>query len=339
MDGADSNNERAANGEQRAGETNGGDRQLLARLTVVLVITVTLFAGFFHLNRMYGHKFYDVTGRAEWIWARTELSRDQPLAFFAVRDFDLPPNRLFTRIKIAADPQYELFFNGRAIGARRESEQVKLDTFDVSPLARDGRNRMVVALRSTNGVGGLIAAVDIAPEVENYVITDGGWKIFRRWHPEIAVRDARGEQPEPPMLFGEPPLGRWNYLQPTSGPLDQPAKSVALPLSATRMKVKVLTVKPVGGIAVAGTATTGAIAFDFGRIMDARLRLTLAYASPVNRRVNVRFANTPGELTALEGGQTPFVFAAGERTVLDPEVRHFRYAMVYGGQAGVEAVE
>ncbi|HEV7922168.1 MAG TPA: hypothetical protein VGR02_15390 [Thermoanaerobaculia bacterium] len=311
----------------------------MSRLTIVLLLTVTLFAGFFHLNRVYGHKFHDVTGRAEWIWARTELSREQPLAFFAVRDFELPPSRLFTRIKIAADPEYALFFNGRPIGGRRQGEQVKLDLFDVSPLARDGRNRIMVVVRSTNGVGGLIAAVDIAPEVENYVITDGGWKIFRQWHPGIAVRDARDERAEAPMLFGEPPLGRWNYLQTTPGVPDQPARSIAPPVSATRLKVKVLTVKPVGGIAVVGTSPAGAIAFDFGRILDARLRLTLTLPSPVNRRVNVRFANTPGELTALEGGMTPFVFAAGERTVIDPEVRHFRYAMVYGGQARVEAVE
>jgi hypothetical protein len=217
---------------------------------------------------------------------------------------------------------------------------VRLDTFDLTPLARDGRNRIVVAVRSTNGVGGLIASVDIAPEVENYVVTGAGWKIFRRWHPEIAVRDARDERPESPMLFGEPPLGRWNYLQPVPGAPEQPAKAVAAPVSSAKMKVKVLTVKPVGGIAVVGTSTTGATAFDFGRILDARLRLTLALASPVNRRVDVRFANTPGELAALEGGQTPFVFAAGERTVVDPEVRHFRYAMVYGGQAArVEALE
>ncbi|HKO56875.1 MAG TPA: hypothetical protein VJ276_13455 [Thermoanaerobaculia bacterium] len=318
---------------------HSSDREVIGRLSIVLTISITLFAGFFHLNRMYGHKFNDATGQAEWIWARTELSRDQPLAFFAVRDFDLPASRLFTRIKIAADPEYALFFNGREIGGRRQSERVRLDTFDVSPLARDGRNRIVVAVRSTNGVGGLIAAVDIAPEVENYVITDGGWKIFRAWHPDIALRDARDEHPEPPMLFGEPPLGRWNYLETTPGRLEPPAKAIAVPLSATRMKVKVVTVKPVGGIAVVGTSTTGAIAFDFGRILDGRVRLTLAYASLVNRRVNVRLANTPGELTALEGGMTPFVFAAGERTVVDPEVRHFRYALVYGGQARVDALE
>jgi hypothetical protein len=318
---------------------HSSDRALLTRLSAVLAVSITLFAGFFHLNRMYGHKFYDVTGGAEWIWARTELSRDQPLAFFAVRELDLPPNRLFTRIKIAADPEYTLFFNGREIGGRRQSEQVRLDTFDLSLLARDGRNRLVVAVRSTNGVGGLIAAVDIAPEVENYVITDGSWKIFRAWHPDIALRDARDEHPEPPMLFGEPPLGRWNYPRMAAGRLEPPPKAIAAPVSAARMKVKVLTVKPVGGIAVVGTATTGATAFDFGRILDARVRLTLAYASPVNRRVNVRFANTPGELTALEGGMTPFVFAAGERTVVDPEVRHFRYALVYGGQGRVDALE
>ncbi|MBV9494600.1 MAG: hypothetical protein JOZ54_10170 [Acidobacteria bacterium] len=318
---------------------HSSDRALLTRLGIVLIVVVTLFAGFVHLDRMYGHKFFDVTGRAQWIWARTELSREQPLAFFAVREFDLPPNRSFTKIKIAADPEYELFFNGQLIGGRREPEQVKLDVFDVSPLARNGRNRLVVATRSTNGVGGLIVAIDIAPEIENFVVTDRDWRIYRVWNPEIALRDTPSDRPEPPMLFGEPPLGRWNYLQTIPGPPQQPAKAIAAPISSTPMKVKVQTVKPVGGIAVVGTSTVGAVAFDFGRILDARLRLTLARPSPVNRRVNVRFANTPEELTALEGGQTPFIFAAGERTLVDPEVHHFRYALVYGGGAGVEGVE
>ena len=34
-----------------------------------------------------------------------------------------------------------------------------------------------------------------------------------------------------------------------------------------------------------------------------------------------------------------FVFAAGERTIIDPQERHFRYAMVYGGNAAVDLVQ
>jgi hypothetical protein len=33
------------------------------------------------------------------------------------------------------------------------------------------------------------------------------------------------------------------------------------------------------------------------------------------------------------------VFAAGEKTIVDPQERHFRYVMVYGRQASVTVVQ
>lgn len=321
MGGADSNN----------------DRDLIRRLTIVILLGFLFTAGFTHLNRVYGHKFYDVTGRAEWIWARQELSREIPVAFFAARDFDLPPNRYYTHIKVAGDPEYTLYFNGRTIGGRRFGDQPALDVYDVSELARTGRNRIVIAARSTNGVGGVIAAVDIAPEVANYVVTDGGWKIFRTWSPEIPVRDPAVA--EPPILFGQPPMGRWNYLARLPAAIAPEAHAVLRPVQEFRLIGQVPKVKIRSGVAVAGVDRVRATAFDFGRIIDGRVRLTLTYDSAVPHEVNVRFANTADELPTVEGGVTPFVFAGRERTIVDPETRHFRYVMVYGGQATAEVVE
>ena len=54
--------------------------------------------------------------------------------------------------------------------------------------------------------------------------------------------------------------------------------------------------------------------------------------------MNVRFSNSRADLQAIEGSVEPFVFAARERTVIDPEKREFRYVMVYGSEATVDVL-
>src|SRR5213075_1724317 len=113
-----------------------------------------------------------------------------------------------TKIKVAGDPEYTLYFNGQEIGGRRFGEhRDALDVFDVTQLAKTGRNRIVIAARSTNGVGGVLAAVDLSTEVENYVVTDASWKMFHRWNPALPLRDVGLSTP--PMVLGQPPRGRW----------------------------------------------------------------------------------------------------------------------------------
>src|SRR5258708_30484250 len=100
---------------QRAGITiaarmdaslNNSDSNEIRRWTIVIVVGFLFAAAFTSLESVYGHKFYDVTGHAKWIWPEVEMSSEVPVAFFAARDFDLPKNRYYTHIKIAADPEY-----------------------------------------------------------------------------------------------------------------------------------------------------------------------------------------------------------------------------------------
>jgi hypothetical protein len=134
------------------------DRELMRRLIVVLIFITLFTAVFSHLYRIYAKKFYDLTGRAKWIWAPHRINRNEPVVFWATRDFTLPEQRRYTQIKVLGDPEYVLYFNGQEVGGRRVREDRHLDFFDVSPSARTGRNRIVVAVRSVSGVGGLIAA-------------------------------------------------------------------------------------------------------------------------------------------------------------------------------------
>lgn len=310
----------------------------MARLTVVIVFGFLFIAAFVRLERMYSRRFFDVTGRAEWLWSNTEVSRGEPVAFFAARDFDLPANRSYTKIKVAGDPEYTLYFNGVAVGGRQfgEGTAAVLDTYDVSSLARDRNNRIVVAVRSSNGVGGLIAAVDLSPEIENYVVTDRDWHIFRRWDASLPQHDAGSWQA--PLLLGMPPMGRWNYPALTAATIAPPPAKIAEPVSAFSFITRIPVVETISGVAVVGSKRVRATAYDFGDIADGRAQLTITYDNNTSREVNVRFANVRSELFQLEGDVRPFVFAAGERTVTDPEVRHFRYVLVYGAQASAKKV-
>lgn len=314
------------------------ERQLVRRLTIVLLALFAGVAAYSRLDLLYSHKFFDITGRAEWIWAQHQLSRETPVAFFATRNFDLPPNRQFTRIKIFGDPEYTLYFNGREIGGRRVGEESALDVYDVSKLARDRGNRIVVAARSPNGVGGVIASVDVSDEYQNVVPTGSGWAIVRRWRDDLIVRDPPYSWMSSPMRIGRPPIGRWNFLSRRPAVFTPPAQRIVQPRSAFRFKTAVPAIEDRSGVVVVVARAISATAYDFGPI-SGRARLTISYDNGVSRDVKVRFANAPSELRSVEGPVEPFVFAAGERTVTDPQERQFRYVMVYGSQASVSVVQ
>ena len=309
----------------------------MRRLTISVAALFLLTAAFARLDLLYSHKFFDVTGRAQWVWAQTRVSSGVPVAFFATRDFDLPANRYFTRIKIAGDPQYTLYFNGREVGGRRQGAEVALDVYDVSSTARTGRNRIVVAMRSANGVGGLIVSVDIAAEYQNMLITDRDWRIVRRWRDDLPFRDPPRTWWSSPMTLGAPPAGRWNFLSRRAGTFTSPIHRIVSARGVSRINVGLPVIDIKGGVAVAGSRAMEGIVFDFGPTAG-RPRMTNGFEG-ATRAVKIRFANDRSELLRIEGGVDSFVFAPGERTIIDPQERHFRYAMVYGGNAAVDLVQ
>ncbi|HXA15880.1 MAG TPA: hypothetical protein VN380_02720 [Thermoanaerobaculia bacterium] len=315
------------------------DRVLIRRLILIAAASFIVVAAFSRLELLYSHKFFDNTGRAQWIWQQNRLSDGDPGAFFATRDFDLPPNRAFTRIKVLGDPEYTLYFNGVAIGGRHVGDDnVALDTYDVSTLARDRKNRIVVALRSANGVGGLIVAVDLTAEFGNFIVTGGDWHIVRRWSDDLLVRDPPADQRERPRLLGRPPALRWNYLAQREAAFFEPAKRVIAPLQSFGFETALPEIAVIGGTAVTVSRKQHATAYDFGHT-SGRARLTAGAAGAAARAITVRFANDRSELYAIEGTVEQFVFAPGERTIIDEERRDFRYVTVYGGLARVDVVQ
>src|SRR5438270_1533690 len=311
----------------------------IRRLIIIAAAIFVVVAAVSRLELLYSHKFFDNTGSAQWIWQQNRLAKGDPAAFFAANKFDLPPNRAFTRIKMLGDPEYTLYFNGVAVGGRHVGDDNEaLDPYDVTKLARDKKNRMVVAVRSANGVGGLIASIDLTEAFGNFVVTGKDWHIVRRWRDDLLLHDPPSTEITRPQLLGRPPARRWNYLVQREAKPFAPAQRVRAPRQSFDFETALPEIDVIGGIAVTVSRKTHATAYDFGPIFG-RARFTIRNVGNAARKVTVRFASARPELFTVEGALEQFVFAAGERVILDEETRNFRYLTVYGSAASVDVVQ
>jgi hypothetical protein len=298
----------------------------VAGVVFVAVALVSFFTGFFRAQ------FHRTTGEASWIWPERKLSAGEPLAFFAVKEFDVPLNPPFVRIKIACDPEYTLYFNGEVVGRAIEGSAATLDVYDVTPIAKQGKaNRIVVAARSANGVGGLIAAVDYAPIRENDVVTDASWKFVSEWRDDLPLRDS--ELPALPLrVLGPPPFGRWNDLTPEARQrVPVPERRIA-PAESRDVSLAVARIRVVGGVAVASREIEAAKAWDFGDF-EGRCLLTddgSATASP--RIIRLRYEANLGGF-GLDGPIREITLAPGETSYVDPTVIRARWVAVFGSGA------
>src|SRR5690348_11454597 len=74
MDASDDNNRRVAGSGWRVGppatrQMLPADRELARRLTIAMLALFAVVAAYSKLDLLYSHKFFDNTGRAQWIWA------------------------------------------------------------------------------------------------------------------------------------------------------------------------------------------------------------------------------------------------------------------------------
>ena len=303
------------------------ERDLARRLLAVLAFLFVFTAVFAFLDRVYSQKFLDITGDAKWIWAQHRMSDGTPVAFFATRDFDLPERRVFTHLKVLGDPVYTVYVNGQEVAGRAVGEDRALDLYDLGERVRTGRNRVVIAVRAPQGVGGLIASIDIGPEATNWIVTDGSWRIYRRWTPSLLHSNPMSGW-EAPAILGEPPEGRWNYLSQQKRALDVRSFVATPPRSTFELVGLIPGISTRGGVAVAISEKKRATVFDFGHV-EGQLRLTLRSPHIISRAVPVRFANHSDELGRAEAVHRHVVFAPGEQSVVIPETYSFRYAMVF----------
>ena len=147
---------------------------------------------------------------ASWIWAAPDATPANTFAAFR-REIEISGSAVEAALHITADSRYALSVNGEYVGfgpPRSWPSPWPVDTYDLAPLLRQGRN-VVAVLVQQFGIGtfqylpadpGLLMQInwtdDTGPHV---VVTDDGWRCrrhegFRQNVPRISVQQGWEEQ-------------------------------------------------------------------------------------------------------------------------------------------------
>jgi len=156
-------------------------------------------------------------GRPEriWLWAAGDPRDARPVAFYAVRDFALAHRPERATVEVLGDEEYILSVNGHRIGSNRYASGSRLDRYEVSRRLAEGRNRVVIELRSATAAGGFTLRL-VDGEGDDLLEAAPPWEIHRSYFKSLF---AGGRTPpgESPVTLGRSPLGRWGT--PGLGPL------------------------------------------------------------------------------------------------------------------------
>ncbi|HEV2855919.1 MAG TPA: hypothetical protein VHC97_24235 [Thermoanaerobaculia bacterium] len=254
------------------------------------------------------------TKEAQWIWKVIDRKDHDPIAFYAIRDFDLesPPGK--ARLLITADEEYVALLNGKrvAAGTFAGGSGTQLDTYEVGPLLLRGGNRLIIELRSGRGAGGLLATLEDEATRRPIVVSDESWRIFPR-HELGLVRGwlsiDRREDGEPAFCWGYPPIGRWG----------RPRVGRPEPLLPTAPLVPAASARPLSGSIMLydwEREVEGYLTLDVPPADKPGVGLLYAGAEPLNPR--------RAPLTA------PVLILPGRHDWMDTRPRRFRYAVVVG---------
>lgn len=323
-------------GEQHDMFIRPEERRFVGGVVRVTLILALAFAAFVFLFQFFSAKFHRSTGDAEWIWRGTEkLSKGEPAAFYVAADFRVPQNAGYVKLNVVADPEYTLFFNGRQIGGAVFNDSAAIDVYEVTPLAaKAALNRLVLAVRSEKGAGGILASVDFAPMLRNLVVSNGDWRVFERWDDRI-VQPGWFAGSTTARMLGKPPFGRWNWLEKREHKVNPEAEELITPHGMEMLSTTLPEIRTPSGVAVVVARPVEARVFDFGPTQG-RGRIT----RPQGRGpgvVPIRFANERSEFLS-EAPTKPIVFGPGETDVADPQIRGFRYIIVYDPECSATAL-
>lgn len=141
------------------------------------------------------------SGEAQWIWA-PEAENAAGVVYF--RKVFGVQNPEVAQIEITADDRYELYVNGRRVGAGQTWQ--KLDTYDLTPFLFRGRN--VIAVRAENsaeGAAGLVAHLTVRNKGNTDVSysSDGTWRTTRSEQRFWQQPNFREEGWQPARVLGE----------------------------------------------------------------------------------------------------------------------------------------
>ena len=151
---------------------------------------------------------------AQWIWARESARQAGPVAFMAVRDFELETVPAGAELLIHVDEEYLVHVNGRFVGSGRYGVGVGMHRYAVGELLEAGLNRIVVEARALRGAGGILVALLDPSASAALLVSDADWSIVRAERRGLRQGLVQVQPAEPPEVWGRAPTGRWDRTLP-----------------------------------------------------------------------------------------------------------------------------
>ena len=140
-------------------------------------------------------------GAARWIWI-WKAPRRIPIRFSAESSFTLAARPRKSVARVLASPRFELWFNGARAGEGAWRPGDGAASFDVTPLLREGENRVSIVADSPDGVGGILFSLTdgAGPPI---LVSGPDWTVDPPWASTPAARS------QPAAVLGPPPRYPW----------------------------------------------------------------------------------------------------------------------------------
>jgi len=192
-----------------------GHRKKLAAAALTLLLGLAVVA---ERQRWFARLLGAPAEETTWIWPVAWSQEVEERAFFLAHDVELvtPPSE--ARLEVGGDPEYIVRVNGRRVGAGVWEPERGLDVYEVGPLLRPGRNRLLLEMRSAVGSGGAALRL-VAAGGEELARTGGDWRVYLRGWRALMNLDEPLPNGAPAEVLGDSPLARWGLPKLHSRPL------------------------------------------------------------------------------------------------------------------------
>jgi lysophospholipase L1-like esterase len=174
------------------------------------------------------------TAEPQWIWTSNAAGPDEVAHFRRV--FEAAEGDQ-VRIAVTADNEYELYFNGRLVGAETgDGLWQQAEGYDVSNLVVAGTNAVAVRVRNLGGPGAVVVAVTLTHDGQSQSYgSDEMWRASRDAAPDWRSPDFDDEE-----WLAAVVLGSLSTAQPWAGQVVLPAEYRTIAAPRTREPFELL---------------------------------------------------------------------------------------------------
>ena len=271
------------------------------------------------------------TREAQWIWAPGIEGEPIPVRFFVARQFELPFAVSEARLLASGDEEYEVHLNGTWVGSNRFAAGT-VDSYDAASLLRPGTNTLLVELRSTRGVGGLLLSLEIDGTRGEAlrIVSDDDWGVVGRGLRGLFAKRPGAVAQEAVEVLAAPPAGRWGLpREAISRPTLDELRVGEQPLAAERILIgpENEVWGEQGRVKRRSTRFRWWVTFDFGREVTGYLRFR--YPATAGTRGLIFVGARPPD-ARRRSADTFLLSLEGRRSWTDSQPRRFRYATFVG---------